>query len=212
MQFHFSPKGPCCLTRHNGLLAVETLRWILIRVAFSTQQELVLGSKRFLHQRATAFGALEAPLMPVTAFVGQILGESKSMLMCFYLSAPPRNKVKNGERCSGDSKRWHVHLAGGMLRGNISTQHHGVGIFCRSLAETTRECFGTGNSPSLCNIRDMFLLEELFYILQLAFKGKQVINILMCAGHLTRSAFSTGFGMNFMYFLTLLLFLPADTT
>lgn len=85
MQFHFSLKVPCLLTRHNGLLAVETLRRILIRVAFSTEQELVLGSKGFLHQRATAFGTLEARLMPVAAFVGQILGESKCVLTKTFL-------------------------------------------------------------------------------------------------------------------------------
>lgn len=68
-------------------------------------------------------------------------------------------------------------LAGGVLRGDASTQCHCVRVFCRSLAEAIRNCFGTGNSPSLCNIRDMFLLEEPFYILQMAFKGKQVMNI-----------------------------------
>lgn len=62
--------------------------------------------------------------------------------------------------------------AGGVLRGDISTQCHCVGIFCRSLAEAFRNCLGTGNCPSLWSIRDMFLLEESFDILQLAFKGK----------------------------------------
>lgn len=70
-----------------------------------------------------------------------------------------------------------MHLAGGVLRGDISTQYHCIDIFYRSLAEAFWSCFGTDNCPSLCNIRDMFLLEESFYILQLAFKGKQVINI-----------------------------------
>jgi len=48
--------------------------------------------------------------MPVAAFVGQILGESKSILMetplqSFYPLAPPRNKVKNREHCTGYLQR-----------------------------------------------------------------------------------------------------------
>lgn len=85
MWFHFSAKGPCSLTWHNGLLAVKTLGWVLIRVALSTQQDLVLGSKWFLHKWAAALGTPEAPLMPVAAFVGQILGESKFMLMQTFI-------------------------------------------------------------------------------------------------------------------------------
>lgn len=69
-----------------------------------------------------------------------------------------------------------MHLAGGVLRGGISTQYHCIDGFCRSLAEAIWSCFGTDNCP-LCNIRDVFLLEESFCILHLGFKGKQVMNI-----------------------------------
>lgn len=166
MQIHFPLKSPCCLTRHNGLLAVETLRWILIGVAFSTQQDLIFGSKWFLHQRATAFGTLEAPLMPVTAFVGQILGENKPMLIKTFLYSAfipqllPEIKWKGEKHCNDNLESWHQQQAGGVLRSDVSTQHCCVHIFCRSLAEAIRSFFGTGNCPSLCNMRGTFLLEE----------------------------------------------------
>lgn len=141
MGFHFSAKGPCCLTRHNGLLAVKTLGWILIRVALSTQQDLVLGSKWFLHEWATALGTPEAPLMPVAAFVGQILGESKFMLVktfiysAFILLFLPETERKSiavvdpTEVCSGK---------GQVLNVTVVT----LGLLCRSLAEAIGSCFG----------------------------------------------------------------------
>lgn len=61
------------LTRHYAGLAVEALGGILIGVAINAQQQLILGSKWFLYQRASAFGTLETNFMPVAVFVGKIL-------------------------------------------------------------------------------------------------------------------------------------------
>lgn len=161
MQFHFSLKAPCSLTRHNGLLAVETLGWVLIRVAFGTQQDLILGGKWFLYQRAIAFGTPEAPLVPVAAFVGQILGENKPMLMNTLLHSVFVPQLLPEIKWKAESTAmvpWRDDACI-QLRDDASTRCHGVGLFCRSLPQGIRSCFGTGNCPSLWIIRDMFLLE-----------------------------------------------------
>lgn len=182
MQFHFSVKGLCCLTRHNGLLTVETLRWILIRVAFSTQQKLVLCSKWFLHQRATAFGTVEASLMPVAAFVGQILGESMSMLMKTFLysvlfsSAPPRNKVKNAEHFDSNSKRIQLHRAEGVSALIVSVLGYIATLSYRMLGSALAQAIEAIVLPCATSERCLYWKTNHIF-LQLAFKGKQVINI-----------------------------------
>lgn len=67
---------PCCvvpttssLTRHDGLLAFVALGRVLIGVTLSTQQLLVLGGERFVHQRALTLEAVETVLMPVAVFI-----------------------------------------------------------------------------------------------------------------------------------------------
>lgn len=68
LKFHFAG------TRHDGLLAVETLGGALVRIALRAQQALILGNERLFHQGMIAFGTIEASFMPVPAFVTKILG------------------------------------------------------------------------------------------------------------------------------------------
>lgn len=58
---------------HDGLLAGGALGGIVVGVTLCAQQQLVFGSEGFLHQRAAAFGTLEALLMPVPVLVRQVL-------------------------------------------------------------------------------------------------------------------------------------------
>lgn len=60
-------------TWHDSFLALVALGGVLVGVAFSTKQLLILGRERFVHQGAFALEALETVLMPVTVLVGQIL-------------------------------------------------------------------------------------------------------------------------------------------
>lgn len=64
-------------TWHDGFLALVALGGILIGVALSAEELLVLGGEGLVHQRALALEALETFLMPVTVFVGQILQEQQ---------------------------------------------------------------------------------------------------------------------------------------
>lgn len=50
---------------------------ILIGVALSTEELLILGGEGLVHQRALALEALETVLMPVAVLVGQILREQQ---------------------------------------------------------------------------------------------------------------------------------------
>lgn len=58
---------------HDGLLAGAALGGVVVGVALGAQQQLVFGSEGFLHQRAAAFAALKALLVPVPVFVRQVL-------------------------------------------------------------------------------------------------------------------------------------------
>lgn len=59
----------CSLTRNDGLLAVVALGGVFVGVALGTQQLLVLGGERFVHQRALTLEAVETGLMPVAVFI-----------------------------------------------------------------------------------------------------------------------------------------------
>lgn len=58
---------------HDGLLAGGALGGVVVGVTLSAQQQLVFGSKGFLHQRAAAFGTLKTLLVPVPVLVRQVL-------------------------------------------------------------------------------------------------------------------------------------------
>lgn len=60
-------------TWHDGLLALLALGRVFVGVAVGTQQLLLLGGKRLVHQRAPTPGAVEAAFMPVPILVGQVL-------------------------------------------------------------------------------------------------------------------------------------------
>lgn len=62
-------------TWHDGFLALMALGGILIGVALSAEELLILGGEGLVHQRALALEAHEAVLVPVTVLVGQILRE-----------------------------------------------------------------------------------------------------------------------------------------
>lgn len=65
------------LTRHYGFLALVALGGILIGVALSAEELLILGGEGLVHQGAFALEALKAVLMPVAVLVGQILPEHR---------------------------------------------------------------------------------------------------------------------------------------
>lgn len=61
------------LTWHDCLLALITFRGILIGITLSTQQLLVLGGERLVHQRTLTSEAVEAVIVPVTVLIRQVL-------------------------------------------------------------------------------------------------------------------------------------------
>lgn len=65
--FHFTGSW------HDGFLTGGALGGVVVGVTLGAQQQLVFGSKGFLHQRAAAFGTLKALLMPVPVLVRQVL-------------------------------------------------------------------------------------------------------------------------------------------
>lgn len=65
------------LTWHYGFLALMALGGILVGVALSTEELLILGGEGLIHQGAFALEAFETVLMPVTVLVGQILQEHR---------------------------------------------------------------------------------------------------------------------------------------
>lgn len=65
------------LTRHYGFLALVALGGILVGVALSAEELLILGGEGLVHQRAFALEALETVLMPVAVLVGQILQQHR---------------------------------------------------------------------------------------------------------------------------------------
>lgn len=194
MWFYFSAKGPCCLTWHNGLLAVKTLGWVLIRVALSTQQDLILGSKWFLHKWAAALGTPEASLMPVAAFVGQILGESKFMLMqtficsVFILQVFPEIKGKTKTIAVVDPSRSAQESC------RYSMSHCCVNLLQRPSRAALAEY------PSLCNRELHFYWTNHVIYYSCLSGGKKWPTFLMCTDHWRGSPYSIEFEMNLMYF------------
>lgn len=69
----FSHTSLSALTWHDGFLALVALGGVLIGVALSTEELLILGGEGLVHQGALALEALETVLMPVAVLVGQIL-------------------------------------------------------------------------------------------------------------------------------------------
>lgn len=65
--FHFTG------TWHDGFLAGVTLGRVIIGMAFSAEQQIILGSEGLFHQRAAALRTFEALLMPVAILIGQVL-------------------------------------------------------------------------------------------------------------------------------------------
>lgn len=65
-------------TWHDGFLAVVALGGILIGIALSAEELLILSGEGLVHQRALALEAHEAVLMPVAVLVGQILQAQQS--------------------------------------------------------------------------------------------------------------------------------------
>lgn len=65
------------LTWHYGFLALVALGGILVGVALSTEELLILGGEGLVHQGALALEALETVLMPVAVLVGQVLQEHR---------------------------------------------------------------------------------------------------------------------------------------
>lgn len=55
---------------HDGFLAFVALRGVLIGVALSAKELLILGREGLVHQGALALKALETVLMPVSVLVG----------------------------------------------------------------------------------------------------------------------------------------------
>lgn len=65
--FHFAG------TWHDGFLAGGALGGIIISIAFSAEQQIILGGKGLFHQRAAALCTLETLLVPVAILVRQVL-------------------------------------------------------------------------------------------------------------------------------------------
>lgn len=74
LSFHTSLSA---LTWHYGFLALVALGGVLVGVALSTEELLILGGEGLVYQRALALEALETVLMPVAVLVGQILREQQ---------------------------------------------------------------------------------------------------------------------------------------
>lgn len=70
-------------TWHDGLLAGVALGGVVVCVAFSAEQQILLGCKSLFYQCATALGTLEALLMPVAILIGQILRRFKTLFKSF---------------------------------------------------------------------------------------------------------------------------------
>lgn len=69
---------------HDGLFALMALGGVLVRIALSAQQLLVLGGKGLVHQRAFALEALEAVLVPVTILIRQIPGVASNRFLAVF--------------------------------------------------------------------------------------------------------------------------------
>lgn len=61
------------LTWHDGLLAFLAPGRVLVGVAVSAEQLVLLGGEGLVHQRVLAAGAVEAGLVPVPVLIGQVL-------------------------------------------------------------------------------------------------------------------------------------------
>lgn len=60
--------------RHDGLLALVALGGVLIGVALSAEQLVILGGEGLVHQRAFTLEALETLLVPVAVLIGKVPG------------------------------------------------------------------------------------------------------------------------------------------
>lgn len=60
-------------TWHDALLALLASRRVLLRVAVSAEQLVLLGSERLVHEGAPTPRATETGLVPVPVLVGQVL-------------------------------------------------------------------------------------------------------------------------------------------
>lgn len=69
----YNPSSSPQYTWHDSFLAGGAFGGIIIGVAFSAEQQIILGSEGLFHQRAAALCTLEALLMPVAILVGQVL-------------------------------------------------------------------------------------------------------------------------------------------
>lgn len=65
--FHFTGSW------HDGFLAAGALGRIIVGVAFSAEQQIILSRKGLFHQRAAALRTFETLLMPVAILVGHVL-------------------------------------------------------------------------------------------------------------------------------------------
>lgn len=65
--------GDLAPTWHDALLALLASRRVLLRVALSAEQLVLLGSERLVHQGAPAPRAVETGLVPVPVLVRQVL-------------------------------------------------------------------------------------------------------------------------------------------
>lgn len=69
---------------HDGLQACMALGRVLIAVAFSAHQQVVLGGKRPIHQRSAALDAEEALTVPVAVLIRQILAGAANLLVAHF--------------------------------------------------------------------------------------------------------------------------------
>lgn len=69
--------------RHDGLLALVALGGVLIGVALSAEQLVILGGEGLVHQRPFTLEALETLLMPVAVLVGQVPGIAADGFLAF---------------------------------------------------------------------------------------------------------------------------------
>lgn len=68
-------------TWHDCFLACGTLGGVIVGVALRAEQQIVLSCEGLFHQRAAAFSALEAVLVPVAILIGQVLSTLKAVVI-----------------------------------------------------------------------------------------------------------------------------------
>lgn len=70
-------------TWNYRLLTFLTLGGIFICITFCTEQLLILGGERLIHQWPLALEAIETGFMPVTVFIGQVLIVASNWFLAF---------------------------------------------------------------------------------------------------------------------------------